>query len=54
MAVKIQLTPQELLSQSQELKGLQVEYETLFGQSQTLLDQVNTNWSVNLATILPG
>ena len=54
MAVKIQLTPQELLSQSQELKGLQVEYETLFGQSQTLLDQVNTNWSVNLAHNFAG
>ena len=36
MAVKIQLTPQELLSQSQEMLSLQKEFETLFGQSQTL------------------
>ncbi len=54
MAVKIQLTPQELLSQSQEMKGLQAEYETLFGQSQTLLGQVNANWSANLANNFAG
>ena len=54
MAVKIQLTPQELLSQSQEMLNLQQEYETLFGQSQTLLNQVNDNWSANLANNFSG
>ena len=54
MAVKIQLTPQELLSQSQEMLSLQKEFETLFGQSQTLLNQVNDNWSANLANNFSG
>lgn len=54
MAVKIQLTPQELLAQSQEMKSLQKEYETLFRQSETLLGQVNKNWSANLANNFSG
>lgn len=54
MAVKIQLTPQELLSQSQEMLSLQKEFETLFGQSQTILNQVNENWSANLANNFSG
>lgn len=54
MAGKIQLTPAELLAQSQEMLSLQKEFETLFGQTKTLLDEVNQNWSSNLANNFAG
>ena len=49
MAVTIQLTPQELLSQSAEMLRLQEDFEELFSQSESLLNQVNENWSARLA-----
>ena len=54
MAGKIQLTPAELLAQSQEMLSLQKEFESLFGQTNTLLNQVNQNWSANLANNFMG
>ena len=54
MASKIQLTPAELLSQSQEMLSLQKEFSDLFGQSEKLLNQVTTNWSTNLANNFAG
>ena len=54
MAGKIQLTPAELLAQSQEMLSLQKEFESLFGQTNTLLNQVNQNWSANLANNFAG
>lgn len=54
MAGKIQLTPAELLAQSQEMLSLQKEFESLFGQTNTLLTQVNQNWSANLANNFVG
>lgn len=54
MAVKIQLTPQELLSQSAEMLSLQRDFEALFAQSETLLGQVNENWSERLANNFSG
>lgn len=54
MAGKIQLTPRELLDQSQEMLSLQGEYEELFRQSETLLNQVNENWSAALAHNFSG
>lgn len=54
MAGKIQLTPAELLAQSQEMLSLQKEFESLFGQTNTLLTQVNQNWSANLANNFAG
>ena len=54
MAGKIQLTPAELLAQSQEMLSLQKEFESLFGQTDTLLNEVNQNWSANLANNFVG
>lgn len=54
MAGKIQLTPQELLAQSQEMLSLQGDYEDLFKQSETLLNRVNENWSATLANNFSG
>ena len=49
MAKKIQLTPAELLAQSQEMLSLRDEYEAIFKSSQAVLSTVNGNWSVNLS-----
>lgn len=54
MAGKIQLTPAELLAQSQEMLDLQKEYDQLFASAGTLLTQVNENWSANLANNFAG
>lgn len=54
MAGKIQLTPAELLAQSQEMLSLQKDYDELFGRTETVLRQVNENWSARLANNFAG
>ena len=54
MASKIQLTPAELLAQSQEMLALQKEFEDLFKNTGTILGQVNSNWSEVLANNFMG
>ncbi len=54
MAGKISLTPEELLSQSQEMSSLCREFGSLFQKNQRILQQVNDNWSVNLARNFAG
>lgn len=54
MAGKIQLTPAELLAQSQEMLSLQNEFQSLFTQTENILGQVNQNWSTNLANNFAG
>ena len=41
MAGKVQLTPAQLLAQSQEMLSLQKDYESLFQETSTLLNQIN-------------
>ena len=54
MATKIQLTPEELLVQSQEMLSLCQEFEALFQKNESLLKLVNQNWSTNLANNFAG
>ena len=54
MAGKVQLTPAQLLAQSQEMLSLQKDYESLFQETSTLLNQINGNWSANLANNFLG
>ncbi len=54
MAGKIQLTPEELLGQSQEMLSLQKDYESLFQETDALLNRINGNWSANLANNFAG
>lgn len=54
MAGKIQLTPAELLAQSQEMLSLQQEFEGLFQKTSSVLEQVNSDWSENLANNFVG
>ncbi len=49
MSGKIQLSPEELLSQSQEMSSLCEEFAALFQKNTAILKQVNDNWSSNLA-----
>ena len=42
---KIQLTPEELLSQSQEMSSLKNQYESLFQSVDGILNDVNNSWS---------
>lgn len=51
---KIQLTPEELLSQSQEMASLQDQYESLFQNVDGILNEVNASWSENLANNFSG
>lgn len=50
----IQLTPEELLSQSTEMFNLQNEYESLFQQVKNSLEGINNSWSPNLASNFSG
>ncbi len=51
---KIQLTPTELLNQSQEMINLKARYEELFQSVDGILNQVNGSWSENLANNFSG
>ncbi len=51
---KIQLTPAELLAQSQEMAALRDEYETFFKGTSSLLNTINANWSTKLAHNFAG
>ncbi len=50
----IQLTPEELLSQSTEMFNLQNEYQSLFQQVKNSLEGINSSWSPNLASNFSG
>lgn len=54
MAGKIQLTPAELLAQSTEMLALEQEFASLFQKTESLLGQVNSDWSANLANNFAG
>ncbi len=54
MAGKIQLTPAELLAQSAEMLALEQEFASLFQKTDSLLGQVNSDWSANLANNFAG
>ena len=54
MAGKIQLTPAELLAQSAEMLALEQEFASLFQKTESLLGQVNSDWSANLANNFAG
>lgn len=54
MAGKIQLTPQELLVQSQEMLSLCKDFEASFKKNESILNMVNQNWSSNLANNFLG
>ncbi|MBR1759332.1 MAG: hypothetical protein IJ744_11515 [Lachnospiraceae bacterium] len=49
MADKVNITPEELLSQAAEMTSLRNEYETLFQRVDTALKDTNENWSAYLA-----
>ncbi len=51
---KIQLSPEELLSQSSEMAALEAEYENLFSGMNGILNSVNDSWSANLANNFSG
>lgn len=51
---KLQLTPAELLAQSTELINLKSQYDSLFSGTQSILNDVNQNWSENLANNFSG
>lgn len=50
----IKLTPEELMTQAQEMTSLQGEFESLFGQVSTALEGMNDSWSENLASNFAG
>ncbi len=54
MSGKIQLTPEELKSQSAEMSALNEEMTTLFGGISREMNTVNSNWSPNLANNFSG
>ena len=54
MAGKIQLTPAELLAQSAEMLALEQEFASLFQKTDSLLGQINSDWSANLANNFAG
>lgn len=54
MAVKVQLSPEELKSQSAEMSALQGEFDALFSSINSELRSVNSNWSENLANNFVG
>ena len=45
----IKITPTELLAQASEMNALQEQYLDLFGNVNSELNKVNSNWSTNLA-----
>ncbi len=49
MSGKIVLSPEVLTAQSNEMRALMNEYESLFASVTSLLEDVNNNWSANLA-----
>lgn len=51
---KIELTPSELLNQSAEMNSLAGQYESLFSGVSSILNDVNANWSANLANNFGG
>lgn len=51
---KIELTPTELLSQSNELSSLAERYESLFSNVSSILNNVNTGWSEVLSNNFEG
>lgn len=51
---KIELTPSELLSQSNELSSLAERYESLFSNVSSVLNNVNTGWSEILSNNFEG
>lgn len=51
---KIELTPEELKSQAQEMAALQTEFESLFNGTSSLLTTINGNWSATLANNFDG
>lgn len=51
---KIKLTPEELLAQSTEMASIQSEFETLFSQVTSSLNNLNGSWSEALASNFSG
>lgn len=49
MAGNIKLTPEELLAQSTEMASIQSEFESLFSQVTSSLNNLNGSWSEALA-----
>lgn len=54
MAGNIKLTPEELLAQSTEMASIQSEFESLFSQVTSSLDNLNGSWSEALAGNFSG
>lgn len=53
-ANRISLDPEVLLSQSQRMDSLRNQYETLFQNVSTVLENMNDNWSENLSHNFSG
>ena len=51
---KLQLTPAELKAQSIEMNDLKLQYESFFDDVHSILNDINQNWSVNLANNFTG
>lgn len=51
---KIKLTPSELLQQAGEMDALEKEYDALSSRVDSVLKQVNNNWSKNLSRNFSG
>jgi len=54
MAGHIQLTPEELIAQSERMMGLKEQYNTLFQDINGILNTINTSWSENLSNNFSG
>lgn len=54
MAGNIKLTPEELLAQSTEMASIQSEFESLFSQVTSSLNNLNGSWSETLAGNFSG
>ena len=54
MAGNIKLTPEELLAQSTEMASIQSEFESLFSQVTSSLNNLNGSWSEALAGNFSG
>ncbi len=54
MAIKIQVTPEELQAQATEMKNLENDFSLLFSGVSDVLKKVNNNWSPNLSNNFEG
>ena len=54
MEQRIELTPEELIAQSEQMANLRTKYVNVFSGVSAILNDINGNWSENLAHNFSG